>query len=190
MKGSTLHRSGLTREKMSFLATFFNTDKDKKQNTKSKLNQYYETQKNQELDVLWGGVKSGIQKVHSATKGTGKKSPAAYLLIGFIAGVVFMSLVTLIVSISAMTPKVDVPPEEGAATNSAVVSETPQTEDSEGNVIQEKYIVKQGDTLNGIAYRFYGKYDEEKFKEIQRVNNISNPESLSIGQELIIPVER
>ena len=191
MKGSTLHRSGLTREKMSFLATFFNTDKDKKQNTKSKLNQYYETQKNQELDVLWGGVKSGIQKVHSATKGAGKKSPAAYLLIGFIAGVVFMSLVTLIVSISAMTPKVDVPPEDSAVSStSAVVSETSQAENSEGNIIQEKYIVKQGDTLNGIAYRFYGKYDEEKFKEIQRINNISNPESLSIGQELIIPVER
>ena len=55
---------------------------------------------------------------------------------------------------------------------------------------EQKYIVKQGDTLNGIAYRFYGKYSEEKINEIQRVNNIKNPAALSIGQELIIPVSQ
>ena len=59
------------------------------------------------------------------------------------------------------------------------------------NIIsQEKYIVKKGDTLNGIAYRFYGKYSESKILEIQRINNIKNPAALSIGQELIIPVSR
>ena len=122
----------------------------------------------------------------------GRKSPAAYLLIGFIAGVIFMSLITLIVSISAMTPRVDVPNDESAQSANVAVMDESNAQNSQQNadVAQEKYIVKQGDTLNGIAYRFYGKYDEAKFQEIQRINNIQNPESLSIGQELIIPVER
>ena len=83
MKGSTLHRSGLTREKMGLLASLTHTDK--KQATRAQLNQYYKTAKAQELDLLWGGVQRGIQKVHSATKGTIHKSPAAYLTIGFVA---------------------------------------------------------------------------------------------------------
>jgi len=64
------------------------------------------------------------------------------------------------------------------------------TNSPESNITtsEEKYIVKKGDTLNGIAYRFYGKYNEAKILEIQRINGITNPTSIRIGQELIIPV--
>ena len=55
---------------------------------------------------------------------------------------------------------------------------------------REKYVVKSGDTLNGIAYRFYGKYNEAKIQEIQKINEIANPAALKVGQELLIPVER
>ena len=61
---------------------------------------------------------------------------------------------------------------------------------AENTVTEEKYVVKKGDTLNGIAYRFYGKYDEAKILEIQRINHIVNPAAISIGQELIIPVSQ
>ena len=186
MKGSTLHRSGLTREKMGVLASLSQTD-NKKQTTRAQLNQFYKTQKAQELDLLWGGVQKGIQKVHNATKSTQQKSPAVYLTIGFIAGVLFMCCIILIVSISTMAPKatvkidndaqVAVIGEEAAAAGDSVTSE-------------EKYVVKQGDTLNGIAYRFYGKYDEAKILEIQRLNGITNPAAIKIGQELTIPVSR
>ncbi len=187
MKGSTLHRSGLTREKMGVLASLSQTDK--KQNTRAQLNQFYKTQKAQELDLLWGGVQKGIQKVHNATKSTQQKSPAVYLTIGFIAGVLFMCCIILIVSISTMAPKAAVKVNDNAQV--AVIGEEAAADTASDTVTsEEKYVVKQGDTLNGIAYRFYGKYDEAKILEIQRINGITNPAAIKIGQELAIPVSR
>ncbi len=171
---------------MGVLATF--TQNLKKQSAKNQLNQYYKAQKNQEIDLLWNGVQKGIQKVHNATKGVSQKSPAVYLAIGFVAGVIFMSLVTFIVSISAMAPKAA--SEIDAKDSVAVIGEDTATNEAAPVVSQEKYVIKSGDTLNGIAYRFYGKYNEAKIQEIQRINGITNPASLKVGQELIIPVER
>ena len=188
MKGSTLHRSGLTREKMGVLANISQTD-IKKQSTKSQLNQYYRAAKAQELDVLWGNVQKGIQKVHNVAKTTKQKSPATYLTIGFVAGVLFMCLITLIVSIFSMHPKAT--NEIEASSNVAVIgTENVVDAPSEAVVTNEKYIVKKGDTLNGIAYRFYGKYDEAKILEMQRINNITNPAAIRIGQEIIVPVSQ
>ena len=187
MKGSTLHRSGLTREKMGVLANL--SQMDKKVSTKNQLNQYYRNAKSKELDILWNGVQKGIQKVHSATKTNSQKSPMTYLVTGFIAGVLFMCCITFIISIFSMTPKTE--PIEDVKTNVAVIgTETSEESIPEPISTNEKYVVKQGDTLNGIAYRFYGKYDEEKILEIQRINNITNPQAIRIGQELQIPVSR
>ena len=187
MKGSTLHRSGLTREKMGVLANLTQID-TKKQSTRAQLNQYYKATKAQELDLLWGNVQKGIQKVHNVAKNTQHRSPAAYLTIGFIAGVLFMSCIILIVSIFSMNPK----PKEAkidAKSNIAVIGEDSTLLNiNEPMITHEKYVVKKGDTLNGIAYRFYGKYDEAKILEIQKINNIINPAAIKIGQELNIPV--
>ena len=185
MKGSTLHRSGLTREKMGVLANL--TQADKKQDARVQLNQYYRATKAQELDILWGGVQRGIQKVHSATRTVSQKSPATYLTIGFVAGVLFMCLIILIVSISSRTPKAA---SIDSKANVAVIGSEVASDDLAPIITQEKYIVKKGDTLNGIAYRFYGRYNEAKIMEIQKINNISNPAALSIGQQLIIPVSQ
>jgi nucleoid-associated protein YgaU len=187
MKGSTLHRSGLTREKMGVLANLSQID-NKKQTTKAQLNQYYRAAKAQELDLLWGNVQKGIQKVHNATKSSRQKSPAVYLTIGFIAGVLFMCFITLIVSIFSMNPKVDA--EINAKSNVAVIGSNVPQDTLDSIISQEKYVIKKGDTLNGIAYRFYGKYDESKILEIQRINNITNPAAIRIGQEILVPVSR
>ena len=187
MKGSTLHRSGLTREKMNVLATFAQSTK-KGNNTRAQLNQYYKATKTQELDLLWGGVQRGIQKVHNATRTVQQKSPAVYLITGFITGALFMCAVFLIVSLCSMTPKTI---KNEQKTNIAVIGDdVAPVSTSEVVSTQEKYVVKSGDTLNGIAYRFYGKYNEAKILEIQRINNIANPASLRVGQELLIPVTR
>lgn len=184
MKGSTLHRSGLTRENMSVLAGL--SQPDKKQATRAQLNRYYKATKAQEIDLLWGGIQKSMQKVRSVTKNTQQKSPLAYLTIGFIAGVLFMSCIILIVSISSMTVRT---PKIKTETSVAVIGEE-LNHGAESNITttEEKYIVKKGDTLNGIAYRFYGRYNEAKILEIQRINGITNPTSIRIGQELIIPV--
>ena len=186
MKGSTLHRSSLTREKMGVLASFSQMD-NKKLSTKSQVNQYYRAAKSQELDLLWGNVQKGIQKVHNVTKSSKQKSPAVYLAIGFIAGVLFMCLITLIVSIFSMHPKVN--DKIDSKSNIAVIGSEAVPNDTLDSIIsQEKYVIKKGDTLNGIAYRFYGKYDEAKILEIQRINNITNPAAIRIGQEIVVPV--
>lgn len=184
MKGSTLHRSGLTKEKMGVLASLVQPEK---KSMKTQLTQYYKAAKSKELDLLWDSAARGMQKVRNVAKLPSHRSPIVYISIGFVAGVLFMSLITLMISLFSMTtgeteiskksPKVEVISEAAAD----VAAE---------NVMQQKYIVKKGDTLNGIAYRFYGKYSEEKINEIQRVNNIKNPAALSIGQELIIPVSQ
>ena len=53
----------------------------------------------------------------------------------------------------------------------------------------QTYTVKSGDTLAGIIIRFYGKYDVSKIERIKQANNMKNADSISIGQELIIPMD-
>jgi len=49
------------------------------------------------------------------------------------------------------------------------------------------YVVKNGDTLEMIARRYYGSGAPQWIQKIQRANNMSNPNRLSLGQKLIIP---
>jgi LysM repeat protein len=50
----------------------------------------------------------------------------------------------------------------------------------------QEYIVKAGDTLSAIARRFLGVNAD--WREIARINNITNPANLQIGQRLLIPI--
>lgn len=184
MKGSTLHRSGLTRENMGVLASLAQPEK---KNTRAQLTQYYKATKAKELDLLWGGTHKTMQKVRNVAKTSVQKSPVVYMAIGFVAGVLFMSIITLMVSIFSMSPRSFAISSRSPKVE--VISETAAKETAVANT-EQKYIVKQGDTLNGIAYRFYGKYSEEKINEIQKVNNIKNPAAIRIGQELIIPISQ
>ena len=47
------------------------------------------------------------------------------------------------------------------------------------------YTVVKGDTLWGIAKRYYG--NGSRYPEIARANNIANPDIIHIGQKLLIP---
>ena len=57
-------------------------------------------------------------------------------------------------------------------------------------VTKEEYTVKEGDTLESIIIRFYGTFDMDKVNLIQEANKMANPNALSIGQKLIIPVNK
>jgi nucleoid-associated protein YgaU len=52
---------------------------------------------------------------------------------------------------------------------------------------EQTYVVKQGDTLRGIAIRFYG--DPALASLIMEANGIDDAQSLSVGAELTIPPE-
>ena len=53
----------------------------------------------------------------------------------------------------------------------------------------ENYVVKEGDSMSSIVFRFYGKYDPAKVEKIRQVNNLTNAHKLSIDQKLIIPLD-
>ena len=78
---------------------------------------------------------------------------------------------------------------EDPQTQVAIVpSNTNETATHAEMALEEKYTVKAGDTLDDIAYRFYGKYDLNKIEEIMKLNNIKDATTIQIGQVLIIPL--
>ena len=42
--------------------------------------------------------------------------------------------------------------------------------------------------MSSIVLRFYGKYDPSKVEKIRQANKLTNAHKLSIGQQLIIPL--
>ena len=127
----------------------------------------------------------------------GKTTPiftALAYIIGFIAGALFMGLISLIAGISNTigSPKVEemnLPQAQKSANVAVIAPDAPAVNDSIPVVSEEKYEIKSGDTLDKIVYRFYGKYDVQKIEAIQQLNNITNPSSLQIGQVILIPVD-
>ena len=45
-------------------------------------------------------------------------------------------------------------------------------------------------TMEAILIRFYGSYSKEKEALVLKTNNLTNPDKLSIGQQLIIPMDK
>lgn len=53
------------------------------------------------------------------------------------------------------------------------------------NVPPQPYIVQSGDILFDIAQVYYG--DGNQWQKIANANNITNPTTLQVGQQLTIP---
>ena len=185
MKSSTLHRAGLSRENMSALESSRTFDLDRSEY----LRYTKPIAKTSELDVLWRNV----GKTSLDTRTTKQKAPGVYLLIGFICGCLFMGLISLIAGFSnfiGSQKTQEIVVQQAPKANVAVIGADSQTNNTVVSVpSEEKYEIKSGDTLDKIAYRFYGKYDVEKIEAIQKINNITNPSALQIGQVIIIPVD-
>lgn len=184
MKSSTIRRSNLSKEKMAVLEALSKYRQDSYDNTP---NVYVRPNKEKELDVLWQNFKIS-QKA--------EKSPSVYLATGFIAGAISMLILVGLVNISShhvsvkdenqifnpgrakvQNEKINLIP----ATTEATATETAAT-------ASEVYTVQNGDTLESILIRFYGGYSPEKAKAVMAANNMANPNKLSIGQKLTIPM--
>ena len=191
MKSSTLRRANLSREKLEVLETLAKyrrqTSTSNAQNAKPSVP--VKQIKERELDMLWNSYKQ-----HSKQD----KSPTVYLIAGFVAGVIVTVIVTILIQMSMtsinqtandITAKVsDTKMEDAAITFIPADKETV----SVGAVVtknnQETYTVQHGDTLESIIIRFYGSYSKEHERAIKEANNLSNPNALSIGQKLTIPL--
>jgi nucleoid-associated protein YgaU len=135
--------------------------------------------KEEELDMLWRNFKINQKS---------EKSPNIYLATGFIAGAVVMLILSVLISFSvkgihSVKENAVAPVKTEKMTLSFIPSSTNSVD------ANEIYTVQSGDTMESIMIRFYGSYSKEKESLILKTNNMSNPNKLSIGQKLTIPLE-
>ena len=183
MKSTTLRRSNITREKVAMMEAL------ERYNREHMDEDFYRRQsKSKELDLLLQNFGVRQQKT--------EKAPQVYFVVDLIAGVIITLLITTFVSIliNISTPKEDaVPKVKPAAQENAkfrfIPADTSKSS-SASTVIKEEYTVKSGDTLESIVIRFYGSFDMDKVNLIQEANKMANPNALSIGQKLIIPINK
>lgn len=50
---------------------------------------------------------------------------------------------------------------------------------------EQPYTIQSGDNLSKISKRFYG--NANKYSEVAKANNISNPDLIKVGQQLNLP---
>ncbi len=199
MKGSSLHRAGLSRENMSLLENYGTYEIQSDTNYRSysntqeqQLQSSYDSSSNNqsnesELDVLWRSVNK-----NNDTRTSRPKSAGVYLIIGFILGCLFMGVVSFIASMSSVKPAAQVEEvvvkEPEPSTVSVIAADVPNSPQVVQIASEEKYEIQSGDTLDKIVVRFFGDYDLDKIQAIQKLNNISDPTAIQIGQVIRIPL--
>ena len=183
MKSTTLRRSNITREKVAMMEAL------SRYNRQHQDEDFYKSQnKTREIDVLWQSF--GVKR--------NEKAPQVYFVTGLIFGVIITLAITTVVSllINISTPKDDVilpskkaPAVETSGKFSFIPADSAAVKPVT-TAVNETYTVKSGDTLENIVIRFYGSFDMRKVNAIQEANKMANPNALSIGQKLIIPMNQ
>ena len=90
-----------------------------------------------------------------------------------------------VVSEDEKTPETDTMALNNEASNE--ITETKATIDLKNT---KKYIVKDGDTVEAIIKHHYGAYTPERAENIMKANNLQNLDHISIGQVLLMPIEK
>lgn len=194
MRNSSIYRSNLSDEKITFLSEIKNQKEFNQEDNTPRA--YKRPGKQKELDLLWQNFKINPKE---------EKSPGVYLLTGFVAGALCMFLMNAILSIgsnlsenSAQTSlgqpkfekKISRKSKLPIASQVEVIPAVQTTVETQEEIpTVETYTVKSGDSMSSIIARFYGRYDLSKVEKIKQANNLSNPNKLSIGQKLIIPLD-
>ena len=185
MQNSTLYRSNLTKEKMALLEELQHEAQEQENN----LSVYKRPSREKELDVLWKNFKINQR---------GDKSPGIYLTIGFITGAFCMFLMTALLSFGtnasenvASKAEIETPKVKKEFKLSFIPANKKQKEEmvEVPSTTYQSYTVVSGDTLEKIIIRFYGKNDVSKVQKIVEANKLKSPNSLSIGQKLVIPMD-
>ena len=191
MKSLTIHRAGLSKERMSMFDEVKpnNLEKDEMPQYNIANNKVEEkTEDNKELDVLYKGIGRNFVRQTS-----NNKTPIVYFTVGFIAGALFILMVIGIVALSSRGSSniEEVEIKTTPASTSVTVEEKKTNEETvTGDVeAQEKYEIQAGDTLDKIVVKYYGEYSDSKIQEIQNINNIKDPSKLQIGQIIVLPAK-
>lgn len=179
MKSSTIRRSNLSKERMAVLEALAKYRHEAYDNS---VGVYVRPNREKELDLLWQNF-----KVNPKTD----KTPNVYLTAGFIAGAVVMLVLTVLISFAVRgvnsVQENTVAPAKKEKLSFSFIPSSQRTE--EETVTNEIYTVQDGDTMEAILIRFYGSYSKDKEILVLKTNNMTNPNKLSIGQKLTIPME-
>lgn len=193
MKNSTLNRSVLSGENMALLAELKAQNEEASEESVKNDASPKTATKQDELDFLWQNFKINTKD---------EKSPGVYILTGFIAGALSMFLMTAMLSITAFSNPDDTTVKNerkivkknhgtfGAFEKSKVAEVKQNTEEIAKTpaVVNDKYKVKAGDSLEAISLKFYGKISPENTEKIRAANALASPHSIYAGQELLIPL--
>ncbi len=192
MKSTTLRRASLSKEKIQVLQNIAKyRPQIQEDNVISDIPAVNnEGVQQEELDVLWNTLR---------LKNKQEKSPTVYLITGFILGAVTMLIIAVLMGVSMKTSNESVEDIasniSGTRVEDSSLTFIPADKDDKSSAADKKttskeevYTVQNGDTLESIIIRFYGSYSKKYEKAIKDANNMNNPNSLSIGQKLIIPL--
>ena len=177
MNSSTIRRSNLSKEKMAVLETLSKYSNEPYDNSP---NVYVRpVDKEKELDLLWQNFKINQKS---------EKSPNIYLVTGFVTGVIVMLIMAIVISfsvkgINSVRENTILPAKKEKMSLNFIPSSN-----QSGEIKNEIYTVQSGDTMEAILIRFYGSYSKEKENLILNANSMTNPNKLSIGQVLTIPL--
>lgn len=177
MKSSTIRRSNLSKEKMAVLEAL-----SKYKTEDMTPNVYVRPNREKELDVLWQNFKLSQKS---------EKSPSVYLATGFIAGIAATVITGAIIGLSSngIISAHNLSSAHKANVKQESLNFVPAAEQAAAAVTEEVYTVQSGDTMESILTRFYGGYTQERAWKVMNANNMKNPNKLSIGQKLVIPMK-
>jgi hypothetical protein len=175
------------------------------------------TGKAQEIDLLWQTFKSTQFNTNSPTAyillGVVIGVFATLLVVGGLSffankssvedGVkpTFFGIEKIFSGKKEVAPTIDEQIQEAKDENSSVSVPTEddtdkKSEDSKDETSKNfdsskmtKYVIKDGDTVEGIIKKHYGTYSQEKADLIMKANNLKTLDRINIDQELLIPNE-
>lgn len=210
MKSSTIGRSALSKETMDVIENLaeekmdYNSLYNEEDNTP---NEYYREEdksspqlresKSKEIDLLWQSFKPSRFNTNSPLM-----CYIGGILTGIVATVLILALFGTFTSKNVSEHKsVAAPIEAGFVEENEVNQNEVQTQIEENSVEQDssvsetgvemqKYVIKDGDTVEGIIKHFYGAYTPERAQAIMKANNLKNLDRISIDQVLLIPAEK
>lgn len=176
MKSVTIRRSNLSKEKMAVLEALRKYKSE--ESTEFGPHVYIRPdeihhKKKEDLDLLWKNFK--IQELS-----TGDNAPKLYALTAVAAGVLLVAALTMTAVFAHHVRN-----SELASTGNAFGISSSPVEESPAPTT---YVVQNGDTIEQILIRFHGKYSKTMEADLLHANNMSNPNKLSIGQQLVIPM--
>lgn len=177
MKNSLQQKSNISREKLAVLEELLTSKQREYEET---FGNYNKQNKDREIDILWQELKTHREE----------RSPGVYLSIGFVAGALAMFLMTSIINFgmqSENTTDFNVWKKSSISAKKAAINVAPAG-GFDTSLDDIRYTIKNGDTLETIAVKYYGVASKSNIAKIQKANNIKNPHSIQMGQTIKVPL--